>query len=160
MPVVSMSIRALMGMVQAFETPGIWRRAFNSLTSSSCEMRSGVMRRSTGFSHAGAQSEYHVSLARHSLSGLSRMTVSNIDSGAGSVEVSARPALPKTRVHLGELRDEAVLHLQQALGFTDREARERRGHVEQRAFVERRHELAAELAVNGNRGQHHQARRR
>jgi hypothetical protein len=41
MPVVSMSMRALMGMVQAFETPGICTRAFSSLTSSSCEIRSG-----------------------------------------------------------------------------------------------------------------------
>ena len=33
---------------------------------------------------------------RHSDSGLRLITVSNISSGAGSVAVSARPALPKT----------------------------------------------------------------
>jgi len=38
----------------------------------------------------------HVIPGRHSLSGFSVTTVSNMLTGAGSVGVSARPALPKT----------------------------------------------------------------
>jgi hypothetical protein len=38
MPVVSMSIRPLIGIVQAFETPGYVRAAFISATSCSSEM--------------------------------------------------------------------------------------------------------------------------
>ena len=45
----------------------------------------------------GAHPEYHVSTRRHSDVGLSVITVSSIESGAGSVLVSARPALPSTR---------------------------------------------------------------
>ncbi len=60
-------------------------------------MRSGVKGRKTGFSHSGAHPEYHVSTRRHSDFGLRVITVSSIESGAGSVVVSARPALPSTR---------------------------------------------------------------
>ena len=56
-----------------------------------------VIRRNTGFNHVGAQSEYHVGTRRHWSCGLSVMTVSIIENGAGSVLVSARPALPNTR---------------------------------------------------------------
>src|ERR1039458_7304444 len=48
------------------------------------------------FAHWGAQEEYQVSTLRHSVSGLRTMTVSIIENGAGSVDVSARPALPST----------------------------------------------------------------
>ena len=72
-PVESMSVRALIGIVQAFDTPG--RRTFSSSSASSF---SGVMP------------------GRHSDSGLRLMTVSIISSGAGSVAESARPALPNT----------------------------------------------------------------
>ena len=48
------------------------------------------------FTHSGAQEEYQVSTFRHSVSGLRTMTVSIIENGAGSVDVSARPALPST----------------------------------------------------------------
>ena len=67
-------------------------------------MRSGVIGRKTGFSHSGAHPEYHVGTRRHSACGLSVMTVSSIDSGAGSVLVSARPALPRTRSTSGNCR--------------------------------------------------------
>ena len=71
MPVESMSIRALIGMVQAFETPG------------NCSALSiSAMREST------------VTPARHSALGLRLITVSYISVGAGSVAVEARPALP------------------------------------------------------------------
>src|ERR671930_217541 len=96
MPVVSISTRALMGMVHAFEAPGILSAWFISSTSCSLDMRSGVNLRKTPLAHSGAQEEYHVSALRHCASGLRTMTVSIIDSGAGSVEVSARPALPST----------------------------------------------------------------
>jgi hypothetical protein len=42
--------------------------------------------------------------ARHSLRGFSCTVVSNISSGAGSVALSARPALPNTRATSGTLR--------------------------------------------------------
>ncbi len=97
MPVVSMSIRALIGIVHAFDTPGSLSASLSWLTSSSVEMRSDENGRNTGFIHSGAHPEYHVGTRRHSEWGLSVMTVSSIDSGAGSVLVSARPALPSTR---------------------------------------------------------------
>ena len=73
MPVESMSMRFLIGMVQALVTPGICMEAF--IWSMSL---SGVMP------------------GRHSASGLSVMVVSTMERGAGSVAVSARPILPKT----------------------------------------------------------------
>ena len=97
MPVLSMSMRALIGMVQALDTPGSLSASFICETSSSCEMWSGVKCRKTALAHSGAQEEYQVSRLRHSECGLSVITVSNMDSGAGSVAVSARPALPSTR---------------------------------------------------------------
>src|SRR6478609_4596429 len=73
MPVESMSMRALIGIVQALETPG------------NCSDRS-----------ISAISLSSVMPGRHSLSGLRLITVSNISVGAGSVAVAARPALPQT----------------------------------------------------------------
>ena len=73
MPVVSMSTRALMGMVQAFCRPG--KRTASSI---SARRRSLVIP------------------LRHSDCGFRTMTVSIIESGAGSVAVSARPAFPNT----------------------------------------------------------------
>jgi len=73
-PVASMSIRLRIGMTKALVTPGK-----RSLASSSDSSRS------------------RVSPGRHAERGLSITTVSTIESGAGSVEVSARPAFPKTR---------------------------------------------------------------
>ena len=73
MPVASMSMRALMGMVQAFETPG----NCSALSISSMSLST-------------------VMPFRHSSSGFRLMTVSNISVGAGSVAVPARPALPHT----------------------------------------------------------------
>ena len=80
MPVDSMSMRALIGMVQAFEMPGNC-----SALSSSAMSLSTVMP------------------ARHSLSGLRLMMVSNISVGAGSVAVEARPALPHTEATSGKV---------------------------------------------------------
>ena len=62
-----------MGIVKELDTPGMDRASFISFLSFST-----------------------VIPGRHSDSGFRLMTVSNISRGAGSVAVSARPALPKT----------------------------------------------------------------
>ena len=71
MPVDSMSMRALIGMVQALETPG------NCSALSISAIRLSI-----------------VMPGRHCSFGLRLTTVSNISDGAGSVAVAARPALP------------------------------------------------------------------
>ncbi len=81
MPVASMSMRLRIGGTQMLESPGT-RTAW----SSSATSLSGVMP------------------ARHWSRGLNWMVVSNISSGAGSVAVSARPALPKTLATSGTVR--------------------------------------------------------
>ncbi|MGY4348937.1 hypothetical protein ACVWXM_005404 [Bradyrhizobium sp. GM7.3] len=80
-PVDSMSMRALIGMVQAFETPGNC-----SALSISAISRSMVM--------PGRQFSF----------GLRLTIVSNISEGAGSVAVAARPALPYTEATSGNDR--------------------------------------------------------
>src|SRR6267154_2799782 len=80
MPVESMSMRALIGIVHALLTPGNCSALFMSETSWSTVMPGG-----------------------HSLSGFKLMIVSNISVGAGSVAVLARPALPKTDSTSGKL---------------------------------------------------------
>ncbi len=74
MPVASMSMRVLMGIVQAFVRPG------KRMAASMARVR---LSRSTP--------------SRHWSSGFKMIVVSIIDIGAGSVAVSARPTLPKTR---------------------------------------------------------------
>ena len=54
-------------------------------------------------SHSGAHVEYQRGFSRHCDSGLSRIVVSIMENGAGSVGVSARPALPKTRATSGKV---------------------------------------------------------
>ncbi len=66
-------MRALIGMVQALLTPGSCKAAFISAISASSVLPAG-----------------------HSLGGLRLTTVSLISTGAGSVAVIARPALPNT----------------------------------------------------------------
>ena len=80
MPVASMSMRALIGIVQALETPGNCKALSNSLISLSMVMP-----------------------GRHSLSGFRLMMVSNISRGAGSVAVPALPTLPTTLFTSGKL---------------------------------------------------------
>ncbi len=79
MPVDSMSMRALIGMVQALETPGNCSDLSISAISLSTVMP-----------------------GRHSLSGFRLITVSTISVGAGSVAVEARPALPQTDATSGK----------------------------------------------------------
>ena len=71
MPVDSMSMRALIGIVQALDTPGNCSALSISAISLSVVMP-----------------------VRHSSCGFRLITVSNISVGAGSVAVLARPALP------------------------------------------------------------------
>ena len=52
--------------------------------------------------------------------------------------------LAPDRRDLGKALDDLVLGLEQLAGLGDRDAGQRRRHIEQRAFVERRHELAAD----------------
>lgn len=73
-----MSVRALIGIVQALAMPG------------NCSARS-----------ISAISVSTVMPARHCGFGLRLMIVSNISSGAGSVAVAARPALPNTEATSG-----------------------------------------------------------
>ena len=68
-----MLIRLMIGIVQPLPTPGIWSLAFSSPMSFSW-----------------------VIPLRHLSLGLSRMIVSNMETGEGSVEVSARPTFPRT----------------------------------------------------------------
>jgi hypothetical protein len=75
-----MSIRALIGMVQALLMPG------------NCSALS-----------ISAVSESTVTPGRHWSSGFRLMMVSNISTGAGSVAVAARPALPNTLATSGKL---------------------------------------------------------
>ncbi|MNS72685.1 hypothetical protein D3C72_1061050 [compost metagenome] len=73
MPVASMSMRLRIGGTQILDRPGTFTTRSSSSTSLSAVMP-----------------------ARHCSRGLNRMVVSNISIGAGSVAVSARPALPNT----------------------------------------------------------------
>jgi hypothetical protein len=78
MPVDNMSMRALIGMVQAFDTPG------NCSALSICAISPSM-----------------VTPGRHCSLDFRLTTVSNISDGAGSVAVSARPALPYTEATSG-----------------------------------------------------------
>ena len=81
MPVASMSMRAFMGMVKEFSVPGICRASFISSFIFSMVMPFG-----------------------HWSSGFRLTMVSNISGGAGSVAVSALPALPNTLIRLSRLK--------------------------------------------------------
>ena len=135
-----MSIRPLTGMVHALLRPGIFNARFISAMSSSREMWSGVIRRNSGFIHSGAHDEYQVAFLRHSLSGFNVITVSSIDSGAGSVAVSALPAFPSTRSTSGKRLIADLLPVITPVP-SNRDSRHRGRHVQQRALVQRRHEL-------------------
>src|SRR5262245_2476984 len=77
-PVVSISVRVWIGIQKMLAIPGVFMLALTS-----------------------ARSLSQVIPFRHSLGGLSATRVSNIDNGAGSVGVSAWPALPKTVIASG-----------------------------------------------------------
>ncbi len=73
-PVANISIRVFIGCTHALVNPGNLTKSSSSLVSF-----------------------FSVIPSRHSLLGFSKIVVSSIVSGAGSVAVSARPTLPKTR---------------------------------------------------------------
>jgi len=95
-----MSMRARTGAVQAFVQPG--RTVFVSRCSTSSSVvigaRSGQIRRSRRLNGSGAQLEYQRAwnIRGHSPRGWSRMVVSAIENGAGSVALSLRPIFPNT----------------------------------------------------------------
>src|SRR4029079_6527055 len=97
MPVVSIDVRPLIGIVHALATPGTSSAWSISRISASCEMWSAVTWRKSEAAHAGAHDEYQVGTRGQADAGFSVITVSSIESGAGSVGVSARPVLPSTR---------------------------------------------------------------
>ncbi len=71
------------------------------------------------------------------------ITVSSIESGAGSVLVSERP--PSRARDPGNLLDGPVAHLHQLQRLADRDAGHRRRYVEKRSLAERRHELRSQV---------------
>ena len=73
-----------------------------------------------------------------------------VGGGAGAAR------LAEDRFHLGKLHDDLVLELEHAPSFGNRHARQAGGHVEQRAFVKRRHELRAQFHVGRDGGQQSQ----
>ena len=102
-PVVSMSMRPLIGIVHAFVVPG--KRIFESISvTSSSQVRRSHQTCLRGFcNNSGSQEEYQRSFLRHCSFGLRTTVVSIIEKGAGSVEDSMRPALPKTLSTSGKL---------------------------------------------------------
>jgi hypothetical protein len=83
--------------------------------------------------------------ARHWSSGFRLITVSNISTGAGSVAVAARPALPNTDSTSGKrFNIWSWVCSSSADLVIDSDGRRRR-HEQQRTFVEHGHEFAAQL---------------
>ena len=117
-----MSIRALIGIVKEFDTPGMERASLSSFLSFST-----------------------VIPGRHCDSGFRLITVSNISSGAGSVAVSARPALPKTWATSGIFLMIRSWRLRSFPTSATEAAGHRHRHVEEGPLVEGRHELRPQL---------------
>jgi hypothetical protein len=75
---------------------------------------------------------------------LKRIVVSSISSGARVGGGVGPPGLAEHALDLGTVLIRRIGLLQQLAGLGHGKARQRRRHVQQVAFVERRHELAAE----------------
>ena len=120
-PVASISVRVWIGIHQTLGMPVNCMAASSLVTSAS-----------------------QVSPRGQSLWGRSCTMVSNISSGAGSVGVEKRPALPNTLRDLGEGLQHPVHSLDDVAGAGLAHAGHGGRHVEQRPLVERRHELAAQ----------------
>src|SRR5260370_7481584 len=86
-PVVSMSMRPLIGIVQALVSPGILTVASSLLTSCSGEIASGVTWRNTRLAHSGAHAEYHVFTRDPCARGLRIMPASTMESAHASLVV-------------------------------------------------------------------------
>jgi len=126
--VVSISVRVWIGIQKMLAMPGVFSLAFIS-----------------------ARIFSHVMPGRHWSCGLSVTTVSNIESGAGSVGGLGLARLAEDAFHLGNFVQQAVLQLEDARRLVDRHAGHRGGHEKDGALVQRRHELAAELPAGINR---------
>ena len=137
MPVVSMSMRLMIGIVQMFDTPGSWTAA--------AHLRAEALQR-----HAGTPLRLAASDAR---------CVSVMFSGAGSVDVSARADLRRRHTPLpGTHRGRAFCVCGDARVLLERDARVRDRHEHQVALVQRRHELAADAAREEQRASEQQRR--
>ena len=68
-----------------------------------------------------------------------------MEKGAGSVDVSARPAFPSTLATSGKRLMIRSVTWRSFCASVTGDARHRRGHVEERTFIQGRHELGAEL---------------
>ncbi len=153
-PVVSMSMRALIGIVQALVTPGMRTVSFSSATSCVVESRSLVIRRSAGVSQPGAQSEYQVGTRRHWSRGLQRdhrlhhRQRRRVGGRLGATGL-AEDAMPPR----GTARSAAPA----SAGGAAPRVTDRPGSVvgmyRSDAFVQGRHELGAELLVDRHGGQ-------
>ena len=83
--------------------------------------------------------------------GFSMTVVSIISTGAGSVAVSARPSLPKTRSTSGKRLQLPVHLLEDPARLPRRQPRQRRRHVEDRALLHLRHVVLLETAASARR---------
>ena len=137
MPVASMSMRLRIGGIQTFDSPGTFTTRSSSSTSFS-----GVMP------------------ARHWSRGLNWIVVSNISSGAGSVAVSARPALPNTLATSGTVRIRRSVICRSSAALPVEMPGQRGGHVQEVAFVHRRDEFAAQPRERKRRARDHDERQR
>ncbi len=155
MPVVSMSMRFLMGIVQALVIPGILSARSISSTSSSWLMCRARMWRRIRLSHSGAQVEYQrvlwppLDFGLEHDSGLHHRKRRRIGGGLRAA------SLAEHALDFRERSNHPVLNLQEPLGFGHGDPGQSRGHVEQRAFIERRHELGPQ-ALEDRHGHHHQ----
>ena len=158
MPVLSMSMRALIGIVQALVTPGNCIAWFISAISCSGLIRSGQICRKGAWRNSG---QFGVPAIDRS------PLVHRLQHDGGfdhrqrrGIGRGFRPAgLAEHALDLGELAQFLVHRLQKPLGLGHRDARHRGGHVEQRALVQRRHELRAQLHIDRNGRQHQKQRR-
>ena len=157
MPVESMSMRALIGMVQAFDTPGNCRALSISAMS---ELMVMPGRHSSLQACPFAISEVDRHAGRHCVLWL------QVDDGfehLGRRRIGRRggaAGLAEHRSHLGKRLDNAVLHLQQVRRLGHRDTRQRRRHVKQRTLIEVGHELRAKLASGPERDGHDGERER
>ena len=107
--------------------------------------------------HSGAQEEYQVSTCRHGRARLQDNDRLQHREGSRIGGGFRAPGFAKHAIHFRELTNDAVAELKQLLRLADGDAGQRRGHVQDRAFVERRHGLRSQAAENrygdDNRGQ-------
>ena len=148
-PVAIMSMRARAGAVQALRQPG--RLAALSSSSISSAVVRGVASGQTSAQHAlqrrGRPARVPARGARifgHSSRGRSRIVVSAIEYGAGSVAVSARPTLPNTVATSSNWLIAKSCQKSCRAACSARHARQGGRHVEEVALVDARQELAAQ----------------